>query len=131
MGSSGCVCSDILILLLLFMIFFPLLYPLLLSLSTCLNKISQQSQSIQPLDPLNVVRGQYRGYRQENGVAPDSQVETFATVKLSIDSWRWADVPFYIRAGKNLPVTATEILVELKGPPQAVFGEVEPGRSNY
>ncbi len=88
-------------------------------------------KSIQPLDPLNVVRGQYRGYRQENGVAPDSQVETFATVKLSIDSWRWADVPFYIRAGKNLPVTATEILVELKGPPQAVFGEVEPGRSNY
>jgi len=88
-------------------------------------------KSIQPLDPLNVVRGQYRGYRQENGVAPDSQVETFAAVKLSIDSWRWADVPFYIRAGKNLPVTATEILVELKGPPQAVFGEVEPGRSNY
>src|SRR2546423_5308032 len=88
-------------------------------------------KSMRPLDPSNVVRGQYRGYRQEEGVAPDSQVETFAAVRLFIDSWRWADVPFYIRAGKYLPVTATEIMVELKRPPQAVFGEAEPARSNY
>ncbi len=84
-----------------------------------------------PLDPSNVVRGQYRGYRQEDGVASDSQVETFAALKLFLDTWRWADVPFYIRAGKCLPVTATEILVELKRPPLVVFGEVEPPQSNY
>jgi glucose-6-phosphate 1-dehydrogenase len=88
-------------------------------------------KSMRPLDPSNVVRGQYRGYRQEDGVAPDSQVETFAAVKLYIDNWRWADVPFYIRAGKCLPVTATEIEVVLKCPPFAVFGEVEPAQSNY
>jgi glucose-6-phosphate 1-dehydrogenase len=88
-------------------------------------------KAMRPLDPSHVVRGQYRGYRQEDGVAPDSQVETFAAVKLAIDSWRWADVPFYIRAGKRLPVTATEIEVELKRPPQTVFGETEPDRSNY
>lgn len=88
-------------------------------------------KAVRPLGPSDVVRGQYHGYRQEDGVAPDSQVETFAAVKLSIDSWRWADVPFYIRAGKHLPVTATEIEVAMKQPPQAVFGEVEPPRSNY
>ena len=88
-------------------------------------------KAIRPLDPSNVVRGQYRGYRQEEGVAPDSQVETFAAVKLSINSWRWADVPFYIRAGKYLPVRATELMVQLKNPPLAVFGEAEPPRSNY
>jgi glucose-6-phosphate 1-dehydrogenase len=83
------------------------------------------------LDPANVVRGQFRGYRQEDGVAPDSQVESFAAVRLFIDTWRWAGVPFYIRAGKCLPVTSTEVLVELKRPPQAVFGEIEPLCSNY
>src|SRR5205823_955409 len=87
-------------------------------------------KAMQPLNPAHVVRGQYRGYRQEDGVAPDSQVETFAAVRLFINTWRWADVPFYIRAGKCLPVTATEIEVELKRPPQAVFGEVEPPQSN-
>jgi glucose-6-phosphate 1-dehydrogenase len=87
-------------------------------------------KSMRPLDPSQVVRGQYRGYRQENGVAPDSQVETFAAVKLFIDSWRWANVPFYMRTGKYLPVKATEILVQLKEPPQTVFGEVEPPRAN-
>ena len=65
----------------------------------------------------NVVRGQFRGYRQEPGVAPDSTVETFAALKLEIDSWRWRGVPFYIRAGKCLPVTCTEILVRLRRPP--------------
>jgi glucose-6-phosphate 1-dehydrogenase len=88
-------------------------------------------KSMRPLDPADVVRGQYRGYRQEEGVSPDSQVETFAAVKLFIDSWRWADVPFYIRTGKRLPVRATEIMVDLKRPPQAVFGELEPPQSNY
>ena len=88
-------------------------------------------KAVRPLDPSDVVRGQYRGYRQEDGVAPDSQVETFAAVKLFIDSWRWAGVPFYIRAGKCLPVQATEIRVDLKRPPLAVFGEDEPEHSNY
>ncbi len=88
-------------------------------------------KAVRPLDPSDVVRGQYRGYRQEDGVAPASQVETFAAVKLFIDSWRWAGVPFYIRAGKCLPVRATEIQVDLKRPPRAVFGEDEPAHSNY
>jgi len=72
---------------------------------------------IPPLEPADLVRGQFRGYTREPGVAPDSQVETFAAVRLCVDSWRWADVPFLIRAGKCLPVTATEVLVKLKKPP--------------
>jgi glucose-6-phosphate 1-dehydrogenase len=70
-----------------------------------------------PLDSKNLVRGQFRGYRSEPGVAPDSTVETFAALKLHIDSWRWRGVPFYIRAGKSLAVTCTEILVRLRLPP--------------
>jgi len=88
-------------------------------------------KAMRPLDPASVVRGQYQGYLQEDGVSPTSQVETFAAVRLFLDTWRWAGVPFYIRAGKCLPETATEILVELKTPPQAVFGEEEPPQSNY
>src|SRR5438270_866624 len=88
-------------------------------------------KSVRPLDPANVVRGQYRGYRQEEGVAPDSQVETFAAVRLFIDSWRWADVPFYIRAGKCLPVTVNEVVVEFKRPPRETFGENVPAASNH
>jgi glucose-6-phosphate 1-dehydrogenase len=88
-------------------------------------------KSIKPLEPADVVRGQYQGYRQEAGVAPDSQVETYVAVRVQIDSWRWAGVPIYIRAGKYLPVRSTEILVRLKRPPQAVFGEIEPEGSNY
>ncbi len=88
-------------------------------------------KAMRPLDPADVVFGQYRGYLQEDGVSPKSRVETFAAVKLYLDTWRWAGVPFYIRAGKCLPETATEILVELKTPPQAVFGEIEPPQSNY
>ena len=72
---------------------------------------------IPSLNPESVVRGQYRGYREESGVAPGSQVETFAALRLEIDSWRWTGVPFLIRAGKCLPVTATEILVKLRQPP--------------
>ena len=88
-------------------------------------------RAIRPLTPEDVVRGQYRGYRRGGGVASDSQVETFAAVRLHIDTWRWAGVPFYIRAGKRLPFTATEVLVELNRPPQTVFDEIKPGQSNY
>ncbi len=73
--------------------------------------------AILPLETRNLVRGQFRGYRQESGVASNSQVETFAALKLEIDSWRWRGVPFYIRAGKNLPLTRTEILIRLLKPP--------------
>ncbi len=74
-------------------------------------------KAISPLEPRNLVRGQFRGYRKEPGVAPDSNVETFAALKLHIDSWRWRGVPFYIRAGKCLAVTCTEILIRLRQPP--------------
>jgi glucose-6-phosphate 1-dehydrogenase len=82
----------------------------------------QVLRGIKTLEPQNIVRGQFRGYRDEKGVAPDSKVETFAAVKLEIDSWRWQDVPFYIRAGKCLPVTSTEIVVRLKKPPTMFKG---------
>jgi glucose-6-phosphate 1-dehydrogenase len=88
-------------------------------------------RAMQPLDPKEVVRGQFRGYRAENGVAKDSQVETFAAVHLHIDTWRWADVPFYIRAGKNLPITATEVRVTLKRPPLAIFDPSDKMPANY
>jgi glucose-6-phosphate 1-dehydrogenase len=81
-------------------------------------------RAIHPLTPACVVRGQYQGYRQEKGVAPDSQVETFAAVRLEIDSWRWAGVPFLIRAGKHLPKTATEVMVRFQSPPQQSFAQV-------
>src|SRR5262245_1938950 len=74
-------------------------------------------KAISPLDPKNLVRGQFHGYREEPGVAPDSKVETFAALKLHIDSWRWRGVPFFIRAGKCLAVTCTEIFTRLRQPP--------------
>jgi glucose-6-phosphate 1-dehydrogenase len=74
-------------------------------------------RSIPPITPAQLVRGQFRGYRQEPGVAPDSRVETFAALRLEISSWRWSGVPFLIRAGKCLPVTATEVMVTLRPPP--------------
>jgi glucose-6-phosphate 1-dehydrogenase len=74
-------------------------------------------KAIPPLESKNLVRGQFRGYRNEKGVAPDSQVETFAALELEIDSWRWKGVPFYIRAGKCLPVTCAEVVVRLRQPP--------------
>jgi len=90
-------------------------------------------QAIEPLAPKAVVRGQFRGYRREAGVAATSQVETFAALRLDIDSWRWAGVPFYLRAGKRLQITCTEVLVELKAPPRSVFGESisDLGRTNF
>ena len=83
---------------------------------------------IRPLDPANLVRGQYRGYRREEGVAAASQMETFAAVRLTMDSWRWEGVPFFIRAGKCLPVTTTEVFVNLKRPPLLALA---PGQGNY
>ncbi len=88
-------------------------------------------RAMRPLTPGDVVRGQFRGYRDENGVASDSQVETFAAIRLHIDTWRWAGVPFYIRAGKRMPVSATEVLVELKRPPQDVFDTISQGQADY
>jgi len=74
-------------------------------------------RAIRPLHDSELVRGQFEGYRAEPGVAPDSQVETYAAVRLAIDSWRWSGVPFYVRAGKCLPLTATEVVVDLHEPP--------------
>ena len=79
-------------------------------------------RTIPPLDPKHLVRGQFKGYKKEKGVAPDSQVETFAAVRLEIQSWRWSGVPFLIRAGKCLPVTTTEVLVKLRKPPLDILG---------
>jgi glucose-6-phosphate 1-dehydrogenase len=94
-------------------------------------------QAMRPLAPSDLVRGQYEGYKQENGVAPDSDVETFAAVRLFIDSWRWAGVPFYLRTGKLLPTKACEVLVQMHKPPQKLFDDT-PGfdgagdeRGNY
>src|SRR5512135_3331035 len=87
--------------------------------------------SIRPLRPDDVVRGQYDGYRRVIGVAADSTAETYAALRLHVDTWRWAGVPVLIRTGKCLPVTATEVLVELKRPPFDVFGERAPGDANY
>jgi len=75
-------------------------------------------KAIAPLRESNIVRGQFRGYRSEKGVAPDSNVETFAALRFEINSWRWQGVPFYIRAGKCLPVTCTELLIRLRRPPR-------------
>jgi glucose-6-phosphate 1-dehydrogenase len=79
-------------------------------------------RAIPPIDTSSVIRGQFRGYRNEKGVAPDSNVETFAAIRLEINSWRWQGVPFYIRAGKCLPVTCAEILVRLRQPPTMYQG---------
>lgn len=91
----------------------------------------QLFNAMRPLDPDDVIRAQFRGYRDEQGVASDSQVETFAAVRLYIDTWRWANVPFYIRAGKCLPVSTTEVVVTLKRPPIEIFDEIEASETNY
>jgi glucose-6-phosphate 1-dehydrogenase len=77
-------------------------------------------KAIPPIDPKNLVRGQFKGYRKEKGVAADSKVETFAALRLEIDSWRWKGVPFYIRAGKCLPETCTEVLARFRKPPTII-----------
>ena len=88
-------------------------------------------RAIRPLEAGDVVRGQYAGYRDERGVAAGSTVETFAAAKLQIDTWRWAGVPFLIRAGKKLAATAAEVVVELHSPPVDPFGEGAHLRNNY
>jgi glucose-6-phosphate 1-dehydrogenase len=90
-------------------------------------------QAMRPLGVRDVVRGQYQGYRRENGVSRDSDVETYCAVKLFIDSWRWEGVPWYLRSGKCLPQTACEVLVQLKPPPQRLFADSAPrkGPDNY
>ncbi len=79
-------------------------------------------RAIPPLEEPSVVRGQFRGYRQEKGVAADSRVETFVALRLAVNSWRWQGVPFYIRAGKRLPVTCAEVVVRLRQPPTVYQG---------
>src|SRR5580698_1759322 len=88
-------------------------------------------RAIRPLSPEDLVRGQFKGYRLEDGVAPDSTVETFAAVRLHIDSWRWDGVPFFIRAGKCLPLSATEVLVTLKRPPLRRVGPEETNHLRF
>ena len=90
-------------------------------------------KAMRALTPDDMVRGQYAGYRQEKDVAKNSDVETYCALRLSIDSWRWDGVPWYLRSGKYLPETATEVLVELKAPPQRLFADAVAGagQGNY
>jgi len=90
-------------------------------------------QAMRQLKPDDLVRGQYAGYREEPDVARDSDVETFCALRLFIDSWRWQDVPWYLRSGKCLAASAHEVLVELKPPPQKLFADSAPsvGPANY
>jgi glucose-6-phosphate 1-dehydrogenase len=87
-------------------------------------------KAISPIEAKDLVRGQFRGYRNEKGVAPDSKVETFAALRLDVNSWRWQGVPFYIRAGKSLPVTCTEVLARLRRPP-TVFPTCSPAPNHF
>lgn len=86
-------------------------------------------KAIPPIETCNLVRGQFLGYKDEKGVAPNSTVETYAALRLEIKNWRWDDVPFYIRAGKNLPTTCTEVIARLRRPPQTNL--TDPAPQNY
>ena len=88
-------------------------------------------KAVRPIQPEDVVRAQYNGYRDVPGVRPGSTVETYIAVRVFIESWRWEGVPIYIRTGKNLPVTATEVSVEFRRPPRETFGELVPGGSAH
>jgi glucose-6-phosphate 1-dehydrogenase len=88
-------------------------------------------KTITPLKPADVVRGQFNGYLSVPGVSSNSTVETFVAVKLFIDNWRWAGVPIFIRCGKELPMTTTEVVVEFKRPPRETFGEIVPVLSSH
>jgi glucose-6-phosphate 1-dehydrogenase len=88
-------------------------------------------RTVRPMGTEHMVRGQFRGYRDEPGVAPDSYMATYAALRLHVDSWRWEGVPFFVRAGKCLAMTCTEVMVELKNPPPVVFPEQAPGRGNH
>jgi len=97
------------------------------------NEKEKVFSAMRTLKPRDLVRGQFNGYHDEDGVAPDSDVETYAAVRVFVDSWRWNGVPFFIRAGKDLPVTATEVIAKLHKPPQQVFEEqaIDPDDQNY
>ena len=95
------------------------------------DRKSELMRAIRAAKPENVVRGQYDGYKKVTGVRPGSPVETFVAIKIEIDSWRWAGVPIYIRAGKMMPVTITEALIEFKRPPKETFGELVPNTSAH
>jgi glucose-6-phosphate 1-dehydrogenase len=86
-------------------------------------------KAIPPIEACNLLRGQFNGYKDEKGVSPNSTVETYAALRLEIKNWRWDDVPFYIRAGKNLPTTCTEVIARLRKPPQTNL--TEPAPQNY
>lgn len=88
-------------------------------------------RTVRPLSPDQIILGQYRGYRDEPGVNKQSQVPTFAALRLFVDSWRWHDVPFHVAAGKHLQSTGTEVVVKLKHPPASVFREPAPANGNY
>ena len=88
-------------------------------------------RNIRPMSAGDVVLGQFRGYRDEAGVAPDSRVPTYAALRLHLDSWRWSGVPFFVRAGKKLAATCTEVRVELRHAPAVIFREPPPAMGNY
>jgi glucose-6-phosphate 1-dehydrogenase len=88
-------------------------------------------RTIRPLSTEHMVRGQFRGYTDEPGVPKDSYMATYAALRLYVDSWRWEGIPFYVRAGKSLKTTTTEVMIELKNPPQVVFTEAAPMMGNY
>ncbi len=107
--------------------------PLDLDADTIRDEKAKLMRAIRPLEPEALIRGQYRGYRDEPDVASGSTVETFAALRLSIDSWRWAGVPFLVRTGKRLPKTTTEVRVTLRSPPHHLFGALEhkPARNYF
>ena len=94
---------------------------------TLKNALFAVFHAMPPADPAHYVRGQHDGYREIDGVAADSTTETFAAMRLEIDNWRWSGVPFFIRTGKHLPVTQTELRLVFKRPPRLGFGRHAPG----
>ncbi len=107
--------------------------PLDLDADSIRDEKAKVMRAIRPLETGALIRGQYRGYRDEPNVAAGSNVETFAALRLEIDSWRWAGVPFLVRTGKRLPTTTTEVRVTLRAPPHHLFGETErqPARNYF
>ena len=105
--------------------------PVTRSTEDLIDEKVQVLKAVRTLTKDDVVRGQFRGYLDEPGVAPNSPVETFAAVRFFVDTWRWKDVPFFVRAGKMLPVRATEVVVRLKPPPLGVFEDIAPAEANY
>src|SRR4029453_2921420 len=88
-------------------------------------------RTVRPMEVQYMVRGQFRGYRDEPGVSKESYMATYAALRLHVDSWRWEGVPFYVRAGKCLAKTVTEVTIEFRRPPQVVFTEPTPSEGNY